>query len=228
MTYDPFQINATLGANAGMANPFHTPFTALQTPAIGPQTVNPATAWSPGIPQIVAGGQFGHPGISAFPPGIGAFPQTALLQNPLLMGGLQPGVLQNGAQNPFLQQLVAQQLAQHIVAQQLAAQQIAAQQVAAQLGQQTGGYLPFSQIGLQGSPFGQSGFGQTGYGQGGFGQTGYSQSGYGQMAPQSWVGQAGVPGAAQTNPVLLAQLTARAFQAQGLNPTLNPGAGFQF
>jgi hypothetical protein len=205
MTYDPFQINATLGANAGMANPFHTPFPALQTPAIGPQTVNPATGWSPGIPQIVAGGHFGHPGINAFP-------QTALLQNPLLMGGLQPGVLQIGAQNPFLQQLVAQQLAQHIVAQQLAAQQ-----VAAQLGQQTGAYLPFGQIGLQGSPFGQSGFGQTGYG----------QSGYGQMAPQSWVGPAGVPGIAQANPVLLAQLTARAFQAQGLNPTFNP-AGFQF
>jgi hypothetical protein len=201
MTYDPFQFNATLGANAGIANPFHTPFTALQTSAINPQTVNPATGWNPGIPQIVAGGQFGHPGINAFP-------QTALFHNPLLISGLQPGVLQNSVQNPFVQQLAVQQLAQHILSQQLAAQQIAAQQMAAQLGQQTGAQLPFGQIGLQGSPYGQNG--------------------YGQMAPQSWVGQGGVPGVAQANPVLLAQLTARAMQAQGLSPTLNPGAGFQF
>jgi hypothetical protein len=195
MTYDPFQFNAALGANAGIANPFHTPFTALQNSAINPQTVNPATGWNPGIPQIVAGGQFGHPGINAFP-------QTALFQNPSLMSGLQPGVLQNSPQNPFVQQLAAQ-LAQHILAQQLAAQQIAAQ-----LGQQTGAQLPFGQIGLQGSPYGQNG--------------------YGQMAPQSWVGQGGVPGVAQANPILLAQLTARAMQAQGFSPPLNPGAGFQF
>ena len=199
MTYDPFQTNATLGANAGMANPFNTPFTALQNSAINPQT-NPAAGWNPGIPQMFAGGQFGHPGINAFP-------QT-LPHTPLLMNGLQPGLLHNNVQNPFLQQLAAQQLAQHILSQQLAAQQIVAHQIAAQLGQQTGAYSPFSQIGLQGSPFGQNG--------------------YGQIAPQSWVGQGGVPGGAQTSPILLAQLTARAMQAQGLNPTLSTGAGFQF
>ena len=209
MTYDPFQINAALGANGGMANPFHTPLTALQTSPIN-QAFNPATGWNPGIPQVVAGGQFGHPGINAFP-------QTAQLQNPLLMSGLQPGVLQNGLQNPFVQQLAAQQLAQHILAQQLAAQQIVAQQLAAQFGQQPGAYLPFGQIGLQGSPFAQSSFGQSGYG----------QSGYGQMAPQSWVGPNGIPGIAQANPVLLAQLAGRPFQSQGLNPTFNPGGGFQ-
>jgi hypothetical protein len=138
MTYDPFQFNAALGANAGIANPFHTPFTALQNSAINPQTVNAATGWNPGIPQIVAGGQFGHPGINAFP-------QTALFHNPLLMSGLQPGILQNSLQNPLVQQLAAQQLAQHILAQQLAAQQMAAQS-----GQQT--QLPFGQIGLQDLP----------------------------------------------------------------------------
>jgi hypothetical protein len=43
------------------------------------------------------------------------------------------------------------------------------------------------------------------------------------LAPQSWVGQAGQMGIGQTNPVLLAHLTARALQAQGFAP----GVGFQ-
>jgi len=106
--------------------------------------------------------------------------------------------LQNGfAQNPYVQQLAAQQLAQHILAQQ-AAQQLAA------LNQQTGFYG-------QGGPIGITG------------QTGMP---FGQMAPQSWVGQAGQAGGGQANAILLAQLTARALQAQGLAQGLTPGVGF--
>jgi hypothetical protein len=41
MTYDPFQINAALGANGGMANPFHTPLTALQTSPINQASTQP-------------------------------------------------------------------------------------------------------------------------------------------------------------------------------------------
>ena len=140
-------------------------------------------------------------------------PQAALWQNPLLLAALQNGGSQNLVIHPFAaqqiaaQQLAAQQLAQHIVAQQLATQQIAAQQFGLQpplVNQQSGLYPQIGQIGLNGQPM--QPFGQIGM----------------PLAPQSWVGQAGQPGGGQTNPVLLAQLTARALQAQGFAP----GVGF--
>ncbi|HTA43064.1 MAG TPA: hypothetical protein VK789_11495 [Bryobacteraceae bacterium] len=156
---------------------------------------NPTQAWNP---LTAYQQQPGYGGIN---------PQTAHLQNPLLQAGLQHNI----GYNPILQQLAAYQLAQHIVAQQVAAQQVAAQQLAAQ----QGGLFP--QVGQIG--FGGQGQGLSPYGQFGspFGQIGT------QLAPQSWVGQAGQLGIGQNNPLLLAQLTARALQAQGINP----GVGFQ-
>jgi hypothetical protein len=145
-------------------------------------------------------------------------PQSAYWQNPLLPAGLQQGGLQQGiSPHSLLQQLAAQQLAQQIVAQQLAAQQIAAQQIPF-------GLQPslLNQQGLMHPQVGQIGFG--GQGSSSFGQPGspFNQIG-GPLAPQSWVGQAGQLGIAQTNPLLLAHLTARALQAQGFTP----GMGFQ-
>jgi len=149
-------------------------------------------------------------------------PQSAYWQNPLLPAGLQQNGLQQGVSpHSLLQQLAAQQLAQQIVAQQLAAQQIAAQQ------------NPFGQpFGLQPALLNQQGqihpqLGQIGFGGQGispFGQPGSPLNQIGvPLAPQSWVGQGGQFGFAQTNPVLLAHLTARALQAQGIAP----GVGFQ-
>lgn len=171
----------------------------FQTPFTSMQgsAFNPTAAWNPltGYQQ-----QLGYGG-SQFNP------HTAYLQNPLLLAGLQHNI----GYNPILQQLAAQHLAQQIIAQQVAAQQLAAQQLASQ----HGGLFP--QVGQIG--FGGQGQGMSPYGQFGspFGQIGT------QLAPQSWVGQAGQLGVGQTNPVLLAQLTARALQAQGITP----GIGFQ-
>ncbi len=199
MTYDPFQTYATLGGYAGISNPFQTPFNSngMQNPAI-----NPAAAWNP---------------FAAYQP------QSAYWQNPLLLAGLQqpglqqPGLQQGNSPHSLLQQLAAQQLAQQIVAQQLAAQQIAAQQIPF-------GLQPslLNQQGLMHPQVGQIGFG--GQSSSSFGQPGspFNQIG-GPLAPQSWVGQAGQLGIAQTNPLLLAHLTARALQAQGFTP----GMGFQ-
>lgn len=216
MTYDPFQTYAALGPYTGIGNPFQTPFTSMQTSA-----TNPAAAWNPlianGFSQSVSPGQQGYPGMP-IANGIGQAwqitPQTALWQNPLLQTGFQNGYAQSPFVHPLAAQhaayhLAAQQLAQHLLAQQFAAQQLAAQQLGMQtlLGnQQNGMYSPLGQIGMGGqsiSPLGQTGV---------------------PLAPQSWVGpagqqQSGVP----ANPILLAHLTARALQAQGLNP----GIGFQ-
>jgi hypothetical protein len=236
MTHDPFQTYQTLGAYSGggysgLGNAFQTPFTAMQNPGI-----NPAAIWNPltqlqGIPQSISSGQLGYPGVQLTAQGY--------WQNPLLLAGLQQGISQNPFMNPLAAQHIAQQVAQHQIAQQLAAQQIAAQIAAQQIAAQQGSFG--SQYGLQ-SPFGgqqtvynpqQSGFyppmGQIGFGgqsNSPFGQLGYSPQSQlgGGLAPQSWVGQAGQLGGGQTNPILLAQLTARALQAQGITP----GVGFQF
>ncbi len=196
MTYDPYQAYATPGGYAGIGNPFQTPFNTMQNPGI-----NSGTGWN---------------SLAAYQT------QPAYLQNPLVPAGLQQsGLQQAGLQAGFsphslLQQLAAQQLAQQIVAQHLAAQQIASQQ------------NPYGQpFGLQPSPFNQQGLthlqaGQIGFGGQGispFGQPGspFNQTGV-PLAPQSWVGQAGQLGFGQNNPMLVAQLTARALQAQGIAP----------
>jgi hypothetical protein len=206
MTYDPFQAYATLGGYSGINNPFQPPFNfnGMQNPAINP------AAWNP------------------------YQPQSAYWQNPLLLAGLQQGGLQQGGlQQGGLQQGIsphshlhqlAQQLAQQIVAQQLAAQQIAAQQSPFGAQQAQFGLQPslLNQQGLMQPQVGQIGFGGQGISP--FGQSGspFNQIGM-PLAPQSWVGQAGQMGIGQTNPVLLAHLTARALQAQGFAP----GVGFQ-
>jgi hypothetical protein len=221
MTYDPFQNNAALGAYTGAGNPFYSPLTAMQTSAITPSFVNPSLVnqgapWNPmtgyqGIPQSIwpqsiSAGQVGYaqPGLL----------QNPLLQNPLMFAGHHGGVHNGITHNPYAQQLAiqqqlaVQQLVQQIVAQQQA-QQAVAQQLAA-LSQPQGFYGQTGQIGItgqQGVPFGQN------------------VSPFTQLAPQSWVGQAGQQGG-QANAVLLAQLTARALQAQGLNPGLAPGISF--
>jgi hypothetical protein len=142
---------------------------------------------------------------------------SAAVWNPLTAYQPQQAYLQNP--QSLLQQLAAQQLAQQIVAQQLAAQQIAAQQnpYGQQFGLQTS---PFNQQGMPQGIMHHSQLGQIGFG--GQGVSPFNQIGV-PLAPQSWVGPAGQLGFGQANPVLLAQLTARALQAQGIAP----GAGYQ-
>jgi hypothetical protein len=205
MTYDPFQTYATLGASSGIGNPFQTQINPLQ--GLG---TNPSAVWNP----LTAYQQSGYIG-SPFNP------QTALWQNPAIFTGLQ-----HGAHHQVLQQLAQQVAAQHMV------QQIVAQQLAQQLAQQIASQQlnPFGQsYGFQsslGNPqsslypqIGQIGF--SGHGINPFGSP-FNQTGV-PLAPQSWVGQAGQFGVGQASPVLLAQLTARALQAQGMPP----GVGFQ-
>ena len=198
MTYDPLQTYATLGGYSGIGNPFQTPFNAIQNPvnAIQNPAMYSAAAWNP---------------FTVYQP------QSAHLQNPLLVAGLQQGV----SPHSLLQQLAAQQLAQQIVAQQLAAQQIAAQQNP--YGQPFGSQPNLlNQQGPMHQQLGQIGFGGQGISP--FGQPGSPLNQIGvPLAPQSWVGQGAQFGLGQTNPVLLAQLTARALQAQGIAP----GVGYQ-
>jgi hypothetical protein len=204
MTYDPIQTYATLGGYSGINNPFQTPFNfnGIQNPAI-----NPAAAWNP---------------VTAYQQ------QPAYWQNPLLLAGLQqtglqqPGLQQGMSPHSLLHQLAAQQLAAQQLAQQIVAQQLAAQQIAAQQAPFGLQHSLLNQQGLMYPQVGQIGFGGQGISP--FGQPGYpfNQNGM-PLAPQSWVGQAGQVGLGQTNPVLLAHLTARALQAQGIAP----GVGFQ-
>jgi hypothetical protein len=173
-----------------------------QSYAIQNYAMNPAAAWNP-----LTAFQ-GQPGYSAFNPQLQFNPQYG--QNPLLTAGLNPTGLNHGASyHSLLQQLAAQQLAAQQLAQQIIAQQLAAQPMVAQQG---GLYPQAGQIGFGGQAF--QGLGQPG--------SPFHQMGV-PLAPQSWVGQAGQLGGGQANPILLAQLTARALQAQGIAP----GVGFQ-
>jgi len=216
MTYDPYQNYATPGGYAGIGNPFQTPFNAMQNLGINSAAGwNPLTAYQP------------QPAYWQTPPILAALQQGGLQPGGLQQGGLQPGISAHSLLHQLAaQQLAAQQLAQHIAAQQMAAQQIAAQQ------------NPYGQpFGLQPSLLNQQGLthpqvGQIGFGGQGispFGQPGspFNQMGFNQigvpLAPQSWVGQGNQLGFGQTNPLLLAHLTARAIQAQGIAP----GAGYQ-
>lgn len=178
-----------------MQDPFQTYATLGAYSGVGNPFQNPFTSmqFNPATAWNPLTAYQQQPGYS----GIQFNPQAAYLQNPLLSAGLQHNI----GYNPILQQLAAHQLAQQIIAQQIAAQQAGLLQQVGQIGfgGQGQGLSPYGQFG---SPFGQMGT---------------------QLAPQSWVGQAGQLGIGQTNPILLAQLTARALQAQGISP----GVGFQ-
>jgi len=234
MTYDPLQSYAALGPYSGIGNPYQS--SAINPlAALNPLTANPLAGYQ-GIPQSPFQGQQVYAGGANYGGGFPQlqypqlqypqlqYPQAASLQNPLLQGGPQNGgsylhplavqqivAQQIAAQQIAAQQLAAQQLAIHHLTQHLAAQQYGLQQPT-QPGQQIGQYPQLGQIGLSGqqvSPYGQqtSPFGQIGL----------------PLAPQSWVGKGGQLGGGQPHPALLAQLTARALQAQGLTP----GVGFQ-
>jgi hypothetical protein len=195
-TYDPLQTQLTMGAYSGATNPFGSPYTAFQ-PAINPASFNPF-AGPAQTGAISPFGQQGYPGI----PNYGAIAQQQQLQQlqqlALLLasqGGIpqafgmsphgwqNPQVMQNPqfgqnplfAQNPLLNPVLAQQLALQAVSQYMQPQ------------------------------YGQPQYGQGGPGYPQFGQPGalpYSQQGY-PLAPQSWVGQAGI------HPHHLAHLAAR-------------------
>jgi len=223
ITNDPLQAQLSMGAYSGAINPFGVPVTALQT-AMNPTAFNPysGVAQTMGIspygPQGVQQG-FGVPNPGAIaqqqqqlqqlqqiqqlqqlqqlasilasqgavPQLFGIAPQVnplqnQLQQNPFQQNQLQQGVLQNLlAQNPFVNPIVAQQLALQAVS-QLGQPQFGQ----SQLGQT---WPVYPQVGQIGSVFGQ----QTGLP---YGQTPFAQAGY-QLAPQSWVGQAGLFGGQQ-------------------------------
>jgi hypothetical protein len=192
--HDPFQTYATLGS-FGIPTPLGTPYGGLQSSPI-----------NPGI-----GGGIGQVGMAQPPygPGQGFInPQQLQLAALASQGGLQHPLLAAALlSNPLIAAALHQGALGSYGQPQFGLQQ----------------YSPYQQIGQMGSPFGQqmgSPFGQqmgSPFGQIGspFGQAGYP------LAPQSWIGQAGLfgggQGFGQINP-WLSQLGARPFQGQGLSP----------
>jgi len=225
MMHNPFQsyqTDPTLGAYAGMANPFSLPYTAMQTSLTNPATFNPlASALGPvgGLSQL---GQTGYAGI----PNYGnIYPQQLQLASLLTSQASIPQVFGQGpwqnpyaVQNPWITGGMQNPLLTAALQQQPLLNPILAQQFGLQPMQP---YSPYQQIG-QGSPFGQqvSPFGQQ--------SSPYAQqqcSPYGQiglpLAPQSWVGQAGPfgggQGFGQVHPLLAQQLLAQQLGARGLH-----------
>jgi hypothetical protein len=208
---NPYQQNV-YPQNPYSVSPFQNPLTALQNPWITGGLQNPilSALQNPWLNPMI--GQHQHP--------MG-------LQGTQLGQPYSPYLQQFGQQSPFQQQGSP-------FGQQAPFQQQSPFAQHSFFGQQLS---PF----VQQSPFGQQGYGQQGYGQQGwgqhlgqpgFGQQGFGQQGYGQqglgqigspLAPQSWVGQAGLQGLGQIHPLLAQQLlsqqlSARAFQTQGTSP----------
>ncbi len=207
--YDPYQTHSALGAYAGLATPFQSPYMSL----------NPAVAFNPlgagyspiagilpqlHLAQILAGR-------TAVPQLLAASPWTTVLNNPLLASAV--------LQNPLLAATLENPLVNPIIGQ-------------TPFGVQPYPFNPYigqtvPQLGQIGSPYGQitPQFGQIGlpYGQitPQFGQIGLP---YGQigsvLAPQSWVGQPGLYGShplSQVHP-LVSQLIGRGFGGAGVFP----------
>jgi len=248
MTYDPYQTHSALGAYAGLATPFQSPY-------LSP---NPAAAFNPlGAGYSSIAGIHPHLQLAqilasrtALPQSFGAPPWTTGLNNPLLTAALLQNPLLASAvlQNPLLAATLESPLMNPLFGQTpFGAQpnpfnpyigQTVPQlgQIPPQFGQMGSPYgqIP-PQFGQIGSPYGQipPQFGQMGspYGQipPQFGQIGspYGQIGspYGQigsmLAPQSWVGQPGLYGShplGQVHP-LISQLIGRGFPGAGIFPT---------
>ncbi len=180
-TNDLLQSQLSLGAYPGAANPFSSPFTALQT-AINPAAFNPQTNPFQNL-QTGQTAPFGQPG------GISPFGQQGY-------AGI-PNYAAIAQQQQQLQQQVQQQLQQlQQLASILASQGGIPQMFGAP--HQPNPWQTAQQLGLQpGSVYGQPQYGQIGLP---FAQAGYP------LAPQSWVGQQG-PG--QIHPHHLSQLAAR-------------------
>jgi hypothetical protein len=236
MMHNPFQsyqTDPTLGAYAGLANPFSLPYTAMQTSLTNPATFNPLSS---ALGQVGGLSQLGQTGYAGIPNYGNIHPQQLQLASLLTSQASIPQVfgqspwqnpyavqspwITGGLQNPLLTAALQQPLLNPILAQQFGLQPMQP-------------YSPYQQIG-QGTPFGQqvSPFGQQGLP---FGQQSspYAQQGspYGQigvpLAPQSWVGQAGAfgggQGFGQIHPLLAQQLfaqqlAARALHSQGITP----------
>jgi hypothetical protein len=205
MMHNPFQsyqTDPTWGAYAGVANPFTSPYAAMQPSVTNPATLNPLASAlgmscpTTGLSQLGLTGYTGIPSYGSIHPQQlqlaslltsqqGAIPQIfgqnpllqnpyAVVQNPWITGGLQNPLFTAGLQNPLLTAGLQNPLVNPFVQQQLGLQPFQHS-----LLQQIGQGSPYGQ---QGSPYGQQGspFAQIGSP---FGQYG---SPYGQIAPQSW------------------------------------------
>ncbi len=191
--HDPFLNYATMsapyGAQPGIFNPLGIPYN-LQTSGVNPLAAIQPLAATLGLPQTYGQQPFIYPQQQ--------YPQQLHAQLQLAAALAQ-------------QALVPQILGQHAlglspvagIPNPIAAAVLANPLLAAGLQSPYGGQLfqqqhsPYSQLGQPGgSPFGQIGI---------------------PLAPQSWIGQGGLQGYGQVNPVL-AQLAARAFQGQGVSP----------
>jgi hypothetical protein len=234
MTYDPYQTNSALGAYAGLATPFQSPYTSLSPAA----AFNPlAAGYSPiaGIhPQLHLAQMLAAR--TALPQSLAASPWTTGLNHPLLASAVLNNPLLASAvlQNPLLAATLENPLMNPFFGQTPFGVQPNpfnpyASPTVPQLGQ-----IP-PQFGQIGSPYGQipPQFGQIGspYGQIPP-QVGQLGSPYGQippqvgqlgtmLAPQSWVGQPGLYGShplGQVHP-LISQLIGRGFPGAGIFPT---------
>ena len=227
MTYDPYQTHSALGAYAGLATPFQSPYTSL----------SPAAAFSPlGAGYSPIAGI--HPQLhlaqilaarTALPQSLAASPWTTGLNNPLLASAVLNNPLLASAvlQNPLLAATLENPLMNPLFGQTpFGVQPNPFNPYVSQTVPQLGQIAP--QFGQTGSPYGQipPQFGQLGspYGQIPP-QVGQIGSPYGQigsmLAPQSWVGQPGLYGShplGQVHP-LISQLIGRGFPGAGIFPT---------
>jgi hypothetical protein len=209
MTYDPYQINPTLGAYTSTINPaigINPLAAALGVSAMSP--LGGIAQWGQGYPGVGMHGPMSpqHLQLAAQAAQVAQFlgvqnpVQAALLHQQLLVqAGLQnpyaATILQNPyvqQQNPFLLQNPLLQLQNPLGQQYPFLNPILAPQYGPLLGPQIGGQ-PSMQYPQIGSPYGPV------------------------LAPQGWVGQGGQLGGGQIHP-LLQQLISRPFHTPGLVP----------
>ncbi|HWD98827.1 MAG TPA: hypothetical protein VG345_07310 [Bryobacteraceae bacterium] len=197
--HDPQQTLSSYTAFAGAANPFSPGPIGFYPTTWHPGAVNPLAA----IAQTGVGNPFAQQNPFGMQQGYGSIPNYAAAQQLQQLASIlaaQQGLQQQqpfgipAQGNPMQHQQAAQnQIVAAILQNPVLAQQLALQAVAQQYGQQQIGQNPYGQnwgmpqIGQQSGPQ----FGQNPYGLAGI-QTGLGQSAF-QLAPQSWVGQTGLP-----------------------------------
>jgi hypothetical protein len=224
MTHDPFQTYPNLGSYYGVQSPLGLQYPTLQTSAINPLAALSAILGLSPMAQIA-----GIPQVGPSPYGVNPFqsfvnPQMQQAQspygvnpfqspiNPQQMQQGQPPYGMNGFQSPInpQQMQLASLLASPLILQNplLAASVLSNPLIAASLHSSAPGSYGVPQFGLQSPSL--------------YPQLGQAGSPFGHpLAPQSWIGQGGLPGGIQGfGPLhsLQSQMIPRPFQAQGLSP----------
>jgi hypothetical protein len=201
MTHDPFQTYPNLGSYYGVPSPLGLQYPSPQTSAINPVAALNAILQSLINPQQMQQAQSPY-GMNPFQSPINP-QQVQQTQSPYGMNPFQSPI------NPQQMQL-ASLLASPLILQNplLAASVLSNPLIAASLHSQAPGPFGVPQFGLQ-SPSLYPQLGQAGSP---FGQLGHP------LAPQSWIGQGGLPGGLQGFGPLQQHMIPRPFQGQGFSP----------